>query len=506
MNEEIFVQCEVQLKKFIESYYDEKKECPEFSDAIVKLAKDISENSHISNFDFGSSLVFQTFRGDVANSDDISDMLDAWNYSFFLQKIRYTSYHHTFFVLGKNSEFDSNRFSLVNNIDEFNYYLDVVFDEAQKKFAKNLPRAVLSIKKLLLDNAYSISSEMSAINTKTMHYIMRYRDALLSTMYDQSVLLTDTIKDFDNFKGEFDKTKEDFDTSKREFEKSKEDFDTSKGEFEKSKEDFNTSKGEFEKSREDFDEANENLKKAQDETKSLFTNTITVIGIFISIFVGITGTLDIADAVLRFESTYPLQFVNYGILLIIGLIDVVFLLLFTISRVGEKDIGVRCTDSGCSICGDCKKKCSMIRKLRFRYPYMYWSNIIAFAILVFVGLYNAFIDIFLPTIKAMYRSYITLNFLVIIFLGILFLISLISFGCVLLGKSQGNWNTKRFLKLFTLFLLTIFFFILILCGISYINEQNAENPNDNYTTVSAEDSKVDNCQESLKKLHKEDSN
>ncbi|MFU0834004.1 MAG: hypothetical protein ACFWUC_13860 [Oscillospiraceae bacterium] len=110
----------------------------------------------------------------------------------------------------------------------------------------------------------------------------------------------------------------------------------------------------------------------QNTKMALNTQSITVLSIFSAIVISFFGGINfIGNAI---SSAYQTQiFKVIMIILIAGLVlfNVIFLLLYMVSRIIEKNIYAKCKTDDCS----CDPRCCGFNRFRHRLPYVFWINI-----------------------------------------------------------------------------------------------------------------------------------
>lgn len=149
-------------------------------------------------------------------------------------------------------------------------------------------------------------------------------------------------------------------------------------------------------------EANNNLKnatttleKANEKAKSLQTELITVLSIFAAIVVAFSGGFTFLGSVMTsinnvvyFESVILLA-------IICGLVifNTIFLMMYLVSKITERNIYARCLTKDCS-CGSegIKCKCTGIKRIRKRLPYVFYYNVVS-AIIIVIDMVVWFLDI-----------------------------------------------------------------------------------------------------------------
>jgi hypothetical protein len=121
--------------------------------------------------------------------------------------------------------------------------------------------------------------------------------------------------------------------------------------------------------KEDETKQKEDLQNAK---MALNTQSITVLSIFSAIVISFFGGINfIGNAIASAYQTKTYKVIM--IILIAGLVlfNVIFLLLYMISRITERDIYVKCKTDDCS----CNPKCGELKRFYHRLPYVFWINV-----------------------------------------------------------------------------------------------------------------------------------
>lgn len=137
-------------------------------------------------------------------------------------------------------------------------------------------------------------------------------------------------------------------------------------------------------------ELNENVDNAKKEAENLKSSQVTVLGIFISILVGLLGQVYVVgkslSSVTNGENLGPLL-----ILIIVAsafTISAVIALLYVVSKIIDKNILSKCSKSDtCNTCNHDSNKCNFIKKLKYRLPYLYGLYQLSLVLLSLVGVF-----------------------------------------------------------------------------------------------------------------------
>lgn len=137
-------------------------------------------------------------------------------------------------------------------------------------------------------------------------------------------------------------------------------------------------------------ELKENVDNAKKEAENLKSSQVTVLGIFISILVGLLGQVYVVgkslSGVINGENLGPLL-----ILIIVAsafTISAVVALLYVVSKIIDKNILSECSKSDtCNTCNYDSNKCNFIKKLKYRLPYLYGLYHLSLILLSLVGVF-----------------------------------------------------------------------------------------------------------------------
>ena len=123
---------------------------------------------------------------------------------------------------------------------------------------------------------------------------------------------------------------------------------------------------------EDLKQATKELNNAKQSVSSVQTELIAVLSIFAAIVLTFSGSLSLLGSVFSEISKAPV-FKSILFLLLIGLVvsNTVFLLLYIVGKITNRNINARCKTPDCS----CNPQCCGIKRIRKRLPYIFWLNI-----------------------------------------------------------------------------------------------------------------------------------
>lgn len=133
-------------------------------------------------------------------------------------------------------------------------------------------------------------------------------------------------------------------------------------------------------------ESKESLDSANEKAKNIQAETIGIIGIFAAVTLAFSGGLSyLSSAISSIYNSPTLKLIL--ILLICGfvLFNTIFVLLYVVARIIDKNIFFRCNPKKCNDCphSESNKKCTFIGKIRKCLPYLFWVDVI---LLIFIAL------------------------------------------------------------------------------------------------------------------------
>lgn len=117
------------------------------------------------------------------------------------------------------------------------------------------------------------------------------------------------------------------------------------------------------------------LEKATDRLKSVQTDMIAVLSIFSAVVMAFFGGINyLSSAIAGLEHSSIFKVVIIIVIAGSVLFNCIFLLMFMVSRIIDRNILVRCVhDTGKCPCG---QKCPTIKRFLHRLPYVFWPNLI----------------------------------------------------------------------------------------------------------------------------------
>lgn len=122
------------------------------------------------------------------------------------------------------------------------------------------------------------------------------------------------------------------------------------------------------------------LKNATKKLNSVQTELIAVLSIFSAIVVTFSGSMSFIGGALQGMEKAPFAKSIFFISLCgFVLFNLVYLMMYLVAKITERNIYARCKTPDCS----CKSTCWGINKIRKRLPYVFWTNVALLIILFF---------------------------------------------------------------------------------------------------------------------------
>lgn len=132
----------------------------------------------------------------------------------------------------------------------------------------------------------------------------------------------------------------------------------------------------------DLQKAEEKLKAASEQAGSIQTELIAVLSVFAAIVITFSGGFSIFGNIMASigEAKHYEMVVLTAIICSLALFDTIFLLMYLVSKIIDRNIYAKCQTEDCS----CENiRCSGITKIRRRLPYVFYFNAIGlFGILI----------------------------------------------------------------------------------------------------------------------------
>lgn len=137
-----------------------------------------------------------------------------------------------------------------------------------------------------------------------------------------------------------------------------------------------------EKSTAKLEEAIATAKAVQNKAESIQTELISVLSIFAAIVIAFSGSLTfIGSAVTAASNTFILKLVFILLVCAICLFNSIVVMLYLIGKIIGKELFLGCKADCCS-CTLQKHRCSSIKKIRMRIPYVFYFNIFVILFLI----------------------------------------------------------------------------------------------------------------------------
>lgn len=129
-------------------------------------------------------------------------------------------------------------------------------------------------------------------------------------------------------------------------------------------------------------EATSQLSKARASVSTVQTELIAVLSIFAAIVLTFSGGISFLGSALSSIKESPFSKTVFFILLCgFILINAIFILLYIVSKITDRNIYAKCESEHCT-CSNGKPKCCRINRLRKRLPYIFWINITILLLMV----------------------------------------------------------------------------------------------------------------------------
>jgi len=114
------------------------------------------------------------------------------------------------------------------------------------------------------------------------------------------------------------------------------------------------------------------LKAASNKTKSLQSEMIAVLSIFAAVIISFFGGANyISSAIASLQAVHVYKSVTTALIVGIVLFNTIFLLMYIVSKIIDRNIYALCKTENCS----CDNKCNAIGRVKKRMPYVFWANL-----------------------------------------------------------------------------------------------------------------------------------
>lgn len=142
---------------------------------------------------------------------------------------------------------------------------------------------------------------------------------------------------------------------------------------------FSAATQELESTKAKLDTAKENLDSAQQKVEKVQTELIAVLSIFAAVVLTFSGSLSFIGQALSGMSEAPF-FKSVFFVLLCGIVvfNMIFVMIYTVSKITGKNIYTRCQHQNCNVTS---QNCSGIRRVFRRMPYVFWTNLLLLILL-----------------------------------------------------------------------------------------------------------------------------
>jgi hypothetical protein len=130
----------------------------------------------------------------------------------------------------------------------------------------------------------------------------------------------------------------------------------------------------------DLEQATVGLENANKKADSLQTELIAVLSIFAAIVITFSGGITFLGSVMAAvkDVKYFESIILVAIVCGMVMFNTIFLMMYMVSKITDRDIYAKCTVKNCSCDNERKgKKCSGIKRIRKRLPYIFYFNLFA---------------------------------------------------------------------------------------------------------------------------------
>lgn len=165
----------------------------------------------------------------------------------------------------------------------------------------------------------------------------------------------------------------------------------------KAKEDLEKVSADYKQSEKDFKEAKKDFKEVREYMSNARSEYVTILSIFAAIMLASIGGFSILGGFAKAVSEISnYRFFTTASFLGLILFNVVFMLIYMISRLIGKNIYTICTDENRPPKADCihvkednndkelcRNNCCGLERVKKRLPYIFWSNLVLIVVIVF---------------------------------------------------------------------------------------------------------------------------
>lgn len=129
----------------------------------------------------------------------------------------------------------------------------------------------------------------------------------------------------------------------------------------------------------------EKAKDLDERVSGYHAQSISILGIFSGLVVTVTGVLQFTSSGLQnLSDTDAGKIVLFVAVSFLFLFNVLFMLMYCISRIAGASLAANCRSRNCSDCKKCKRQW---RRLQTKYPYVFWFDLLGIFICVVAFLY-----------------------------------------------------------------------------------------------------------------------
>lgn len=125
-----------------------------------------------------------------------------------------------------------------------------------------------------------------------------------------------------------------------------------------------------------LEESNKNLEESNKKASTIQTELIAVLSIFAAIVITFSGGVSFLGSAMTSINNAKYYEVVVLVAIICGLVifDTIFLMMYLVSKIIDRNIYARCTSIDCFACGE--SECRGITKIKKRLPYVFYFNVL----------------------------------------------------------------------------------------------------------------------------------
>lgn len=141
---------------------------------------------------------------------------------------------------------------------------------------------------------------------------------------------------------------------------------------------------------EKMSDMNNKLTGMTEKFSSLQTEYVAVLGIFASIILAFSGSMSFIGSALQGIEKAPFcKSVFFISLCGFVVLNLIFLVLYIVAKIMERNIYARCMTLDCT----CPSRCGSFNRVRKRFPYIFWTNVILLVAMVLSGICCLFLKV-----------------------------------------------------------------------------------------------------------------